>query len=214
MLAAATRDAERVWPVFVADPALLSSHARARNRVAWFDASLHALDRSLGASGSGLVLLDGPPERALAAFAREVGADRVYASADEDPVAVARDERVARAVDLRLVDDGRVVPPSEMRTGSGEAYTVFSPFRRALDARVAASHVRLTDRRPRPGPAADARPVPCGRSRPRLTPRPVYSAKAAAFHDVHPIRAVTAIRADRHPRRTAARVFRTDGGEW
>lgn len=34
MLEAATRDAERVWPVFVADPTLLEKHAGAPARVA------------------------------------------------------------------------------------------------------------------------------------------------------------------------------------
>ena len=136
MLQAATRDAARTWPVFVADPDLLGAHAAATARVAWFEANLRALDERLRERGSGLTLLQGRPEDVLRRFAADVGADTVHAAADEDPVAVARDERVAAVVDRRLVDDQRIVPPGDLRTGSRGPYTVYTPFRRALDARI------------------------------------------------------------------------------
>ena len=134
MLSAATRSAERVWPVFVADPTLLATHATATGRIAWFDANLRALDDRLRRIGSGMTVLRGRPEDVLPAFAAMVGATLVYATADEDPVAIARDDRVAKALDLCLVDDQRIIPPRELRTGAGAAYTVYTPFRRALDA--------------------------------------------------------------------------------
>ncbi len=135
-LEAATRDAERTWPVFVADPALLERHAVAPARVAWFASNLRALDERLAAHGSGLTVLFGPPAQALREFAAEIGAGAVYAGADEEPVAVARDADVVGAVDLHLVDDQRILPPAALRTAAGDAYTVYTPFRRALDARV------------------------------------------------------------------------------
>ena len=64
---------------------------------------------------------------------RSVDADRVVAAADEDPAAVARDGRVAQAIDLELVDDQRIVPPDALRTGEGRPFSVFTPFRRALE---------------------------------------------------------------------------------
>jgi deoxyribodipyrimidine photo-lyase len=138
MLETATRGAERVWPVFVADPDLLGRHAGARGRVAWFAASIAALDERLRAHGSSITVLRGRPEAVLPAFAASVGAELIVAAADEDPVAVARDERVARAIGLRLVDDQRIVPPSELRTVAGDPYRVYTPFRRALEERVLA----------------------------------------------------------------------------
>jgi deoxyribodipyrimidine photo-lyase len=136
MLEAATRHADRVWPVFVADPDLLGAHAAAAARVAWFDANLEALDERLREHGSGLTVLRGRPDEVLRTFAAAVGASTVHAAADEDPVAASRDDRVARAVDLRLVDDQRIVPPTQLRTRAGDPYTVYTPFRRALDARI------------------------------------------------------------------------------
>jgi deoxyribodipyrimidine photo-lyase len=174
MLEAATRDADRVWPVFVADPDLVRAHAGATGRIAWFEANLRALDDRLGDRGSGLTVLRGRPEEVLRRFAAEVGAEAVHAAADEDPIAIARDERVASAVDLRLVDDQRIVPPHELRTGSGGPYTVYTPFRRALDARVDRSDTGIVGAdlsRLAPQPVEHAR-VPAGAEPPHELPEP------------------------------------------
>jgi deoxyribodipyrimidine photo-lyase len=144
MLELATREAERAWPVFVADPGLLSEHAGAPGRVAWFGANLAALDDRLREHGSGLTVLAGDPREVLPGFAASVGAEAVYAGADEDPMAVARDREVADAIPLTLVDDARIVAPGDLLTRGGEAYTVYTPFRRALDTIVDESPDRFT----------------------------------------------------------------------
>ena len=172
MLEAATRSAERVWPVFVVDPALLETHSTARGRTAWFAANVRALDERLRDEGSGLTLLEGRPADVLPAFASEVGAEAAYAAADEDPVATARDERVAEVLGLRLVDDQRIVAPSELRTGSGTPYTVYTPFSRALDDRVDGAPDALTAR-------ADA-------DHSKLAPPPARTAGAGTFGESSP----------------------------
>jgi deoxyribodipyrimidine photo-lyase len=170
MLAAATRDAARVWPVFVVDPDELDRHAAAPARVAWFAANVAALDTRLREAGSGLTLLRGRPHEVLPQFAASVDAELAYASADEDPTAVARDRRVGESLALRLIDDGRIVPPTELRTGDGGPYTVYSPFRRALDRlvdadadRTRAVYAHLSHLAPAagspPGPFAAATPI-------------------------------------------------------
>jgi deoxyribodipyrimidine photo-lyase len=145
-LEAATREAERVWPVFVVDPAQLERHAAARGRIAWFAANVRALDERLRERGARLIVLEGPPERVLPELARRLETDAIYAAADEDPSAIARDARIAACVELRLVDDARIVPPSQLRTAAGGAYTVFTPFRRALDRIVDDAPVAVTAR--------------------------------------------------------------------
>jgi deoxyribodipyrimidine photo-lyase len=165
VLEAATGAAERVWPVFIADRELIERHAIALGRTAWFGANLVALDRSLGQVGSGLTVLRGEPAEALREFASSIGAQAVYAAADEDPPAVARDGRVAMALDLRLVDDQRIVP--DLGTAGGIAYALYTPFRRALDARVDATPEALTGR-------ADA-------DLGRLAPRPSWAPGPEAF---------------------------------
>lgn len=44
MLAATTDAAEWVWPVFVVDPELVTTHAAATGRIAWLGANADALD--------------------------------------------------------------------------------------------------------------------------------------------------------------------------
>ncbi|MCV0403077.1 MAG: DNA photolyase family protein [Chloroflexi bacterium] len=136
MLEAATR-AERAWPVFVVDPDLIAEHDAAVGRRAWFDANMRALDTTLRESGSALTVLHGRPEDVLPTFAAAVGADRVVAGADEDPAAIARDARVATRVDLHLVHDQRIASPEIVRSADDRPYTVFSPFRRALERHLA-----------------------------------------------------------------------------
>lgn len=138
MLETATR-AERVWPVFVVDPDLVETHRAAASRRAWFDAGVRALDGALREQGSALTVLRGRPEEVLPEFAARVGAEAVVAGADEDPAAIARDARVASRVQLQLVDDQRIAPLAAVRTADDHPYTVYSPFRRALERQLAAS---------------------------------------------------------------------------
>jgi deoxyribodipyrimidine photo-lyase len=135
MLAEATRS-ERVWPVLVADPELLAGLAAAPGRLAWYAASVRALDAELRALGSGLVVLSGPPERVLPAFASRVGAERVVASASDEPSAAPRDRRVADQIPVTLVEDLRLFAPGELLTSSGRVPRRFAPFRRLLSERL------------------------------------------------------------------------------
>jgi deoxyribodipyrimidine photo-lyase len=137
MLAAATSAAEQVTCAFVADPAILARNEDAHGRVAWFSANIAALDERLRHEASGLVVLTGDPATALRSLAAEIGADAVFAGRDEEPEALARDREVGRHLDLRLVDDQRLLPPDALRSRSGEPFKVFTPFRLALDERLA-----------------------------------------------------------------------------
>ena len=139
MLEVATRVAERVWPVFVVDPQQLLLHREAPGRVAWFAASVAALDQELRVRGSALTIRRGSAEQVLRKLISETGAEVVFAAADEDPVAIDRDRVIAEAVDLRLVADQRIIPPDQIRTAAGKPYAVYTPFRRTLDARIDAA---------------------------------------------------------------------------
>jgi deoxyribodipyrimidine photo-lyase len=168
-LSIAATTAARAWPVFVADPALLARHAGAPGRAAWFGATLRALDARLAEGGSGVTVLVGPPEDVLPRFAARVGADVVIAARDPEPAAGARDARVARAVELRLVDDQHLVPADALRTGDGRPYTVFTPFRRALEAWLAAHPSALAEM---PVPMAQLAPRPAEDEGPARFPAP------------------------------------------
>jgi len=117
-----------VLPLFVWDPALLAPTGS--RRLARLEGAVAALDRDLRALGGRLVIRRGRPEEVVAAVVREVGARTVHASRDYTPFALARDERVAREVDLIRFGGTLAIEPEA--TGDTR---VFSAFHRRWSAR-------------------------------------------------------------------------------
>jgi deoxyribodipyrimidine photo-lyase len=114
----------------VLDQALLAGSDR---RAARYLASLRALDGDLNGA---LTVLAGPPEHALPALAREVGAGTVHVSRESTPYGRRRDERVGSALadagmGLRATGTPYAVGPGSVLTGGGTPYKVFTPFSRA-----------------------------------------------------------------------------------
>ena len=144
MLAEATRS-ERVWPVLVADPAVLASLSDSPGRLAWYAATVRALDADLRVHGSGLTVLSGSPADVLPAFAARVGAELVVAGAAAGPAGNARDRRVADRIPLRVTEDLRLFAPGEIATAAGSAPRFFAPFRRSLSAQLEAEPWRVAE---------------------------------------------------------------------
>ncbi|MEM9563185.1 MAG: deoxyribodipyrimidine photo-lyase [Actinomycetota bacterium] len=120
-----------VVPVFVHDPILWDRSGA--NRQAFLAEALASLDAG---TDHHLVVRRGVPERELVELCREVGAERVIATADFGPYGTERDERVAEALAtldgrLELVDSPYAVPPGSVTKGDGGPYKVFTPFFRA-----------------------------------------------------------------------------------
>lgn len=148
-LSAALAQARRVACVFVFDPALLEPLPRQDRRVEFILASLAEFDSRLRQAGGGLWTLHEPPETAIPLLARELRADAVFANEDYEPAAIARDLSVQQT----LVADGRrwlgfkdqvIYSRSELLTGAGRPYSVFTPYKRSwlakLDERALAAH--------------------------------------------------------------------------
>jgi deoxyribodipyrimidine photo-lyase len=130
-----------VLPVFVLDDALLSQKYIAPIRVQFMLACLSALDVELRARGSRLIVRRGNPEAILAQLAREFGADAIYMNRDYTPAARARDARVsatlqAQGTRVTSFKDQVIYEESELQTGAGKPYTVFTPFKKAWLARL------------------------------------------------------------------------------
>lgn len=135
-LAAACGRGQALVPVFVLDDALLRRHREARPRLRFLDACLRDLAGVLDAAGSRLVVLQGPPQRSLPAFARVCRASLVTWNRDYGPYATRRDRAVRRAlerdgVEVREYKDRIVFEGDEIRTAKGAPYSVFTPYRRA-----------------------------------------------------------------------------------
>ncbi len=133
-LTEAVERGRRVVPLFVLDDRLLDG-APAR---AWFlQRSLAALDGSLRARGSGLLLQRGRPEQVVAEVAAALGADVVLATRDVTPLSHRRDAAVSAALRrsgrrLALRPGLLLAEPEAVLTAGGTPYGVFTPFWRAL----------------------------------------------------------------------------------
>ena len=138
-LAGAAR-ADRIVPVFVFDDRLLrTGRFPSANRTAFMLGCLRELDAELRDRGARLAVRHGRPEREILALAREVGAEDVFFTADSSPWSRRRDQQV---IDTLAADGVRahaspgafvVDDPSNLRTGQGKPYTVFTPFHRTWE---------------------------------------------------------------------------------
>lgn len=110
-------------------------------RVTFIRRSLEEVDAGLRARGSRLVVACGDPVEEVPKLARALGVDEVWAGRDYEPLAIARDEAVGRLVDLRLVKDHVVFEGREVVSGSGAAFRVYTPYRKAWLSTMRPEHV-------------------------------------------------------------------------
>jgi len=139
----ALRNARRVWGVFVYDSDILSPLPRADRRVEFIHDSVLALDAALGAlgrqhgiDGVRLLVRHGRAVDEITRLAQDLGVQAVYANHDDDPAAVARDDAVRAelagiGVALHTSKDVVVFERSELLTGAGKPYSVFTPYKNA-----------------------------------------------------------------------------------
>jgi deoxyribodipyrimidine photo-lyase len=100
---------------------------------AWLERSLQALDAQLRARGSALLLRRGDSLQALRLLCRETGAVALYCHHVFEPVALARDARVFDAlrgdgIAVHAFNGSLLVEPGRVRTATGSAYRVFTPW--------------------------------------------------------------------------------------
>ena len=122
--------------VFVFDPALLDPLPRADRRVEFIWHSLKALDQTLRAFGGGLIVCHGAPQHEIPMVAASLGVAAVYANHDDEPMARVRDEAVGRALQAqgrcwKTFKDHVIFERSEVLTGGGTPFSVFTPYQKA-----------------------------------------------------------------------------------
>ncbi len=139
----ALRAAKAVYAVFVFDTDILDPLPRRDRRVEYILASLVDMDRQLAALGNEhrhpgvrLLVRHGRSPGEIAALARGLGVQAVYASHDDEPYALQRDEETRRlladaGIALHTSKDHVVFERSEVLTQAGKPYTVFTPYKTA-----------------------------------------------------------------------------------
>jgi deoxyribodipyrimidine photo-lyase len=161
-LQAAPAAGETIVPVFILDPALLSSGYVGDKRTAFLLGSLRELDKGLRQRGSYLVIRHGKPLEELTALAGESKAGRIFAERDLSPYARQRDACIVEHLPLELVDGVSLHLPDLVHRADGSPYTVYTPSkRRWLELAVPGPESLI----PAPGhiptpPGIDSLPIP------------------------------------------------------
>jgi deoxyribodipyrimidine photo-lyase len=122
-------------PVFVLDPRILAGAGVGEPRTRFLLDCLGRLNRDLEKRGVPLLVRKGRPEAVLPKLLRETGARLLSFNEDTTPFARRRDAAVQQAVErgagqvlARL--DHVVFQSSEVRSKTGGAYSVYSPYRK------------------------------------------------------------------------------------
>lgn len=131
--------AAEVVPLFVVDPYFFAPE-RARelpSRMQFLVDSLAELAQAIEALGSKLLFVHGKSVDVVPRFVRAVAAERVVAHRWSEPFGIERDRRVAAALQaqgsrLELFEGETLAAPGQVLTGSGSAFSVFTPFARAF----------------------------------------------------------------------------------
>jgi deoxyribodipyrimidine photo-lyase len=125
-----------VVPLFVLDPYFFAP-TRARelpHRMQFLLESLAALAKNIEHLGSRLLLAQGKSVEVVPRLARELHATSVLAQRWSEPFGRERDRRIAAQLPMpfELCDGETLLPPETIRNGSGQPFSVFSPFARAV----------------------------------------------------------------------------------
>ena len=134
----ALKAARKVWCAFVFDSEILDPLPRADRRVEFIRDSLVALDEALRGwqADGGLIVRHGVATAELPRLAHQLRVQAVYANHDDEPAALARDNKVRGAladlgIALHTGKDHVVFERSEVLTASGTPYSVFTPYKNA-----------------------------------------------------------------------------------
>ncbi|MDP2143336.1 MAG: deoxyribodipyrimidine photo-lyase [Gallionella sp.] len=131
----ALKESAAVHCVFVFDADILDKlEDRQDRRVEFIWHCLHELNEKLQQQGSTLHVLHGKPHLVIPQLARELGAEAVFCNRDYEPDAVARDAAVAEAlgdIEFHQFKDQVIFEQSEILTGTGKPYGVFTPYKNA-----------------------------------------------------------------------------------
>ncbi|MDM9379949.1 deoxyribodipyrimidine photo-lyase, 8-HDF type [Chlorogloeopsis sp. ULAP01] len=147
-LAAARRRSAKVVGVFCLDPNILERDDVAPVRVTYMIGCLQALQKRYAQAGSQLLILHANPVQAIPALAAALDAKAVFWNWDVEPYSQERDRAVIEALKEKGIEfleknwDQLLHSPAEIRTGSNQPYTVYTPFWKNWSSKAKAEPVK------------------------------------------------------------------------
>lgn len=133
-LAAARQQSQKVVGVFCLDPNILERDDVAAVRVAYMIGCLQHLQQRYAEVGSQLLILQADPRQAIPNLAAALNAKAAFWNWDVEPYSQERDRAVMDALQEKGIQtlnqnwDQILHAPEDIRTGSNQVYTVYTPF--------------------------------------------------------------------------------------
>lgn len=126
---------EQVHVGFVFDTDILDLSPRNDRRVEFIHGAVTAVDEQLRKRGGGLHVMHGMGAQQIVKLAKQLNVDVVVAAEDYEPAAIARDKQVRDDLAqagccLELVQDHVIYAKTQLLTGGGKPYTVFTPYKK------------------------------------------------------------------------------------
>ncbi|MGD9810540.1 MAG: deoxyribodipyrimidine photo-lyase [Sphingobium sp.] len=121
-----------VVPVYILDDETPKHRAMGGASRWWLHHSLASLDNALRDKGSRLILRRGRSADALDRLCNEIGTKKVHTIRHYEPWWINAEKNAAKSLDLSFYDGNYLLRPGTLRTGSGGAYKIYTPFMRAM----------------------------------------------------------------------------------
>ncbi|ARV58433.1 deoxyribodipyrimidine photolyase [Nostocales cyanobacterium HT-58-2] len=148
-LAAARKQSSKVVGVFCLDPNILERDDVAPVRVTYMIGCLQSLQERYAQAGSQLLILHGNPTKAIPQLAADLGAQFVFWNWDVEPYSQQRDRAVIEALKEKGIKfleknwDQLLHSPEDIRTGSNQPYTVYTPFWKNWSSKAKSTPVEI-----------------------------------------------------------------------
>jgi deoxyribodipyrimidine photo-lyase len=146
-LAAARQQSQKVVGVFCLDPNILERDDVAPVRVTYMIGCLQQLQQRYAEVGSQLLILHADPRQGIPTLASTLNAKAVFWNWDVEPYSQERDRAVIDALKEKGIQflpqnwDQILHAPEDLRTGSNQPYTVYTPFWRNWSSKPKAAPV-------------------------------------------------------------------------
>jgi deoxyribodipyrimidine photo-lyase len=132
-LAAARQESPKVVGIFCLDRNILNPDEVAPARVTYMIGCLQKLSSRYRESGSQLLIIQDDPTLGIPKLATAINAKAVFWNWDVEPYATKRDQSVSNALQQAGIQvqnfwDQVLHAPDELRSGTGQPYTVYTPF--------------------------------------------------------------------------------------
>ena len=146
-LAAARQQSQKVVGVFCLDPNILERDDVAPVRVTYMIGCLQQLQQRYAEVGSQLLILHADPRQGIPTLASTLNAKAVFWNWDVEPYSQERDHAVIDTLTEKGIQflpqnwDQILHAPEDIRTGSNQPYTVYTPFWRNWSSKPKAAPV-------------------------------------------------------------------------